>query len=488
MAVAFMRPVSSLTHALDHWLWPRSPFGMHLQSLAWFACMLLVAARAYRELSEDRRVVGLASAMFAIDSAHGAPVGWISDRNALLGGVFGTAALLFHHRHRHGRGRLNAVLAASCFALGLLSTEAAIGSAGYLAAYASCFERARLRTRLASLLPYAAISALWLAVRRAAHYGVVGLGGYLDPIKNPLAFIRVLPERSAVLLASQVAGLCSDLFDAVPLILQPLHLFLAAACCSVVAWVGLPALRAHRDARFWAVGAGLSALPLAAATPTDCVLTLVGLGVMPSLARVMLDALRPGPPASRSAAWAVTLRRDVAIGLAVIHLGLEPLMLPLVALLPSMLASSTLSLEASLPNSPTLRQQTVIVAAIPDSWMLSYLPVIRAVRGKPRPDKVYWLLASQQDARFERLGSNHLRVSSEQGFFDAHWPERNSLQPLHRGERVQLSEMTVTVLEVTPDGRPLVCDFVFSQPLESTSYLWVTWRNGRLEPFQLPRG
>ena len=465
---------------------------MHLQSLLWFACMLLVAARAYRELSEDRLVVGLASAMFAIDGTHGAPVGWISDRNALLGGVFGTAALLFHHRHRHRAGRLDAVLAAGCFALGLLSTEAAIGSAGYLAAYALCFEHARLRTRLASLLPYAAIAALWLGIRHTAHYGVVGLGGYLDPFEDPIAFIRVLPQRSVVLLASQVAGLCSDLFDAVPLIFQPLHLFLATACCTLVAWVGWPALRAHRDARFWAVGAGLSALPLAAAVPTDRVLTLVGLGVMPSLARIMLDALRPplartASPAHRSAAWAVELRRDTAIGLAVIHLVLEPLMLPLVALLPSMIASSTLSLEASLPNSPTLRQQTVIVAAIPDSWMLSYLPVIRAVQGKPRPDKLYWLLASQHDARFERLGSNRLRVSSEQGFFDAHWPERNSLQPLHRGERVQLSEMMVTVLEVTPDGRPLVCDFVFSRPLESTSYLWVTWRNGRLEPFQLPQ-
>jgi hypothetical protein len=46
--------------------------------------------------------------------------------------------------------------------------------------------------------------------------------------------------------------------------------------------------------------------------------------------------------------------------------------------------------------------------------------------------------------------------------------------------------MTATIIEVTTDGRPAACDFVFAQPLEAPKYVWLTWRTGRLEPFQPP--
>lgn len=482
--VAFMRPVTSFTHALDHWLWPHSAFAMHLQSVCWFLCLLLVAARSYQALSSSRFVAALATAMFALDSAHGAAVGWISNRNALLGGVFGIAALLFHHRQRSERRSGYALLALGCFALSLFSTEAGIGSAGYLGAYALCFERGSLRARLASLLPFVGVSAIWLAARRAAHYGVVGLGGYLDPIQEPVAFLRMLPQRSLVLIASQVTRLRADLFDWAPLSVQPLLLLGALVSCALVLSAAWPALREERETRFWAWGALLGVLPLTAAVPSDRLLTVVGLGAMPVLARVIAGALQPGQ--AGSARWSARARRDTAIGLTVIHLVVDPLLLPFVALLPADLAKTAAVVEASLPTTPDVRQQTVIVAAIPDSWMLSYLPVMRSINGKPRPHKLHWLLATQARAQFERRGSNVLRVTSASGFFDSRWFERNALQPMHRGDRIALTEMTATVVDITADGRPLVCDFVFARPLESSSYLWLTWHQGRLVPFAVP--
>jgi hypothetical protein len=47
--------------------------------------------------------------------------------------------------------------------------------------------------------------------------------------------------------------------------------------------------------------------------------------------------------------------------------------------------------------------------------------------------------------------------------------------------------MTVEIVEVTPHGRPLVCDFHFARSLESERYLWWTWRNDKLVPLALPR-
>src|SRR5689334_5715956 len=40
LLVAFFRPLASLTHVIDGWLWPRSVRMMHLQSVAWFALLL----------------------------------------------------------------------------------------------------------------------------------------------------------------------------------------------------------------------------------------------------------------------------------------------------------------------------------------------------------------------------------------------------------------------------------------------------------------
>ena len=76
-----------------------------------------------------------------------------------------------------------------------------------------------------------------------------------------------------------------------PAALQPLALFGAIAACAAFAWFAWPALRARRSMRFWAGGAALSLLPLAASVPGDRLLTLVGVGVMPVLAQAMLDAL-----------------------------------------------------------------------------------------------------------------------------------------------------------------------------------------------------
>jgi hypothetical protein len=492
--IAFMRPVSSLTHVLDHWLWPRSPVGMHLQNLVWFALLLGLAAMAYVELLDSRWAAGVAGAMFALDSAHGSAVGWISNRNALIAGVFGIAALLLHHRSRQSAAAWIALVAALCFGLSLFAAELGLGSAGYLVAYALCFDRASLRARSASMLPYLAIFAVWVVARHAGHYGVFGLGSYVDPLREPLAFLGLLPGRAAVLMASQISRLGADLYTLVPVASQRVLLICAFAVCGVALWFVWPSLRAERSARFWATGAVLSLVPLAAGAPSDRLLTLVGLGVMPLLAAAMQTPLHTARAASAVRAWSATTRDRSAVVrsacaqlLVLVHFVVDPLLLPLLALSPSLIAQGAQTVEASLPSTAALREQTVIVAAVPDSVLLSYLPEMRSFDGKPRPKRLYWLTASPTAAHFERRGPNVLRVTSVDGLLDPRWQERSARLPMRKGERIALSDMTVTVVELTTDGRPSVCDFVFEQPLDSAQYVWRTWRYGRLEPFRLPQ-
>ena len=47
----FLRPLASLTHALDAMLWPENPLLAHGHSLLWFAASLAAAAFAFRQVA-----------------------------------------------------------------------------------------------------------------------------------------------------------------------------------------------------------------------------------------------------------------------------------------------------------------------------------------------------------------------------------------------------------------------------------------------------
>jgi hypothetical protein len=246
----------------------------------------------------------------------------------------------------------------------------------------------------------------------------------------------------------------------------------------------LPSLRRQRGVRFWALGAVLSIVPLTATLPNDRLLTLVGFGLMPALAHGMRAswlALRIHP-----LTLGARLRSGCAVVVCAVHLVIDPLLLPLVALTPAYVASLAEASDASLPADASLTQRTLIVAAVPDSLMLSYLHVMRAHSGTPRPERLYWLAATSAATHFERRAPNVLRVRVADGLFDPRSEARSPRFALQQGQKVELSELTVEVLELTPDGRPALCDFVFARPLESFHYVWRVWRDGRMQEFTPP--
>jgi hypothetical protein len=473
---AFMRPLSSLTHAIDHWLWPQSALLMHAHSLLWFALLLFVTANLYSRLITTRWVAGVACALFALDSAHGEAVGWISNRNALIAGVFALTTLIAHDAWRRTGRTREAVLAGLCLAAALLSGELAIGVVGYLASYALLYEQGSLRARVASLLPYGFVVAFWAAARAALGYGAYGLGAYVDPIREPATFASVLPERVLVLLSSQVVRAVSEYYSVLPAALQPLALCGALAIALAFAWFAWPALRARRSMRFWAGGAVLSLVPLAASVPGDRLLTLVGVGVMPVLAQAMIDALTT----------LHRLRAPFAAVLAAVHFVVDPLMLPMLGLAPAVVGSPGIQAEATLPALPEVRDKVAVVVGVPDSAVLSYVPTMRSLNRRPAPEKLYWLAAMPGALEIERTAPDVLRVTSDQGLFDRRSESRSPSAPLRRGDRVELSEMTVEVVALNASGQPYICDFHFSAPLEAQRYVWLSWDGRGLKRFELP--
>jgi hypothetical protein len=478
---AFLRPLASVTHALDARLWPRAPSLMLAHNLLWLAALLAIAARLYGDVTGVPWVAGVATALYALDAAHAQTAGWVANRNALIAGAFALLCLLAHHRHRREGARWGAIASPLALLAGLLAGELAIGVLGYLGAYALFMDGGPWRRRALALAPHAAVVVTWRAAYASLGYGAQGLGTYLDPLGAPGDFVAELPRRWAALTAGQVAGPPPDLFALVPPSAQSALLAVAAAVVGLFAWLAWPTLRARQEARFFVVGAALSAVPACATWPSARLLLLVGVGAAGLVAHVAHDVLH-APAAAR----AHRLRVAGVTALLALGLVVAPLQRPARVLLMSAVGQVAERASAGLPED--LAGRTVILAHVPSSLHAAYVQVLRASRGEPRPDHLHWLAATGADVHIRRLDARTLRVQPEGGFL-ASLMERHYRDPQHPmpvGHRVRLAAMTVDVVRATADGRPSVCDFRFEEPLESARYVLRRWRGDGVVPWEPP--
>jgi hypothetical protein len=60
-------------------------------------------------------------------------------------------------------------------------------------------------------------------------------------------------------------------------------------------------------------------------------------------------------------------------------------------------------------------------------------------------------------------------------------------RPLRKGDVVELSNLTATVVELTADGRPLTVEYRFAAPLQSPEWLWMRGEGLRLVAWTPPK-
>ena len=494
---AFFRPLSALTHLLDFRLWPSSAAAMHAHSLFWFAALLLSLGYVYRRVDPSAAQAGFALLLFAIDDAHGATVGWIANRNALICLALGLPALATHHLWASGRSRVAAWLGPLFLAAGLCAGETAISLLGYLIAYAVCVDARPVRTRVLSLMPYLVLLIAHRVLSHELGLGSFGSSAYHEPLREPIAFARALGYNLPVLLSAQLFLPVADLAFWGEVRAHGYLWVWAAITLSALAWLAWPLLRRDRHARFWALGMLLAAVPVSASLPGERLLLAVGVGGSALLARLMVAlyqqahaALRPGAPAFEGVVvplWHVPVQMHALRVLAALHLLAAPFTLPMRALALEPLAKLSDRMNETLPTKPPFAPTFVIVNA-PINALLSYLQVARAVRGTPRPEHFYWLSSSSSDTYVSRIGVHTLRVEQERGFLlrpeETHY--RADVHSLPVGTTVALSGMEARVAESTPDGRPKVVDFTFAEPLGSPDLVFGYYEDGDLIPLELP--
>ena len=483
--MSFWRPLSSLTHVLDHLLWPGSSPLAHVHSMLWFAALLAVLAVLYRRFHVPW-VAHLALLLYAVDDARGWVVGWTANRNALVAATLAFAALLVHDRARRDSWRPGLWLAPALFAAALLGGEGALAVTGYLFAHALFVDSGPLVRRMARLWPYAALSFAWLATYRALGYGTSGGGMYLNPLDEPAPYLLALVERLPILLAAQVGGGLSDLWLLLPPAAQVAGYALALAWLVVFAFVLAPLWRALPACRFWTLGAVLSLPPLCATFPMDRLLLFAGVGAMAAVALVLAEWLAGEAPAHRP-------RRVVAAGvvtvLVLVHLVLAPLLLPARTLFVGVLAGMGERLEASIPRDEGVRGKTLVILGSAAEFTTFPPWMQRQVRGVARPRRMRVLATCFARLRVTRVDATTLRVRPEKGFLDNGLLRivRGPSRPFHPGDEVALSDLRVRVREVTADGRPAEADFAFAVPLEDPSLLWTRLQaGGTLVPWSPP--
>jgi hypothetical protein len=485
---AFWRPLASITHWFDYIIWPNSPPLMHLHSLLWYGALVMAVAFFYRRFATVPLIAGLAALLYAIDDAHGMPAGFLSNRNALMATFFGVMAIIAHDKWRRDNWHAGIALGPLFLAASLLSAEAGISTCAYLAAYVVFIDRGKLRNRFAAMTGYAVVVIVWRLLWTRLGYGMENIGGYVDPLGEPLRFISAIKNAAPLLLLSQLALPPSE----ISLMLPPEQwIFLwriALIFLVLVVLVFVPLLRCDRIARFWALGMLLSILPICATFPSDRLLTFVGIGAMGLVAQLLFVVFGKTEPRPKPLLWRIPAL--VLAGIFIlIHLIIAPLALPVRAAYPMMPKKITDKIMISGPLDNTVKNQDLVIVNPPLAFLVIQSPLVWESNNQPMPRHLRVLTSSLlRPVKVYRQDARTLVVRPEYGFYAAVFDSlfRDRKHPFSVGDRVELTGMTVEIMELTGDGRPAEAAFTFTVPLEDPSLRWLQYKNGSFVPFTPP--
>lgn len=487
LRLAFFRPVTSLTHALDHWLFPGSPAAMRLESILIYAGVVVVVGLLYRRISKATVAAGLAIWMYALDDAHALTTSWISNRNAVLAALFGFLSLYLFDRGARDGDRRSRLLAPAVFGVALLSAEAAAATMGYLVAHAVWMQKERWTKRALSIAPFVGVAAAWTLLYKLGGYGAWGGEFYIDPGREPGRFFVAMVQRLPVLLQGQFSFPPSDVFMLVPFDKHVIAFSVIAVVVLIGTLVMVSGLRRTNENAFYATGTLLALVPVCATWPGDRLLVFAGFGAF-GLVGDFLTAPRDTLPWARR-----ILVRGAAGYLVLLHVVITPLVFypGRTYQLANWLHEPIERADRTLPAPEAMAGKTVVLVNAPDFLIPLYGMVKRVRREDPPPDAFRLLtIATQGRVMVRRSGDRTLEITQTKGFFHEPFSMvfRKADKPMELGERVTIAGMTATVKAFTKDRkRAGTIEFEFDTSLDDPKFVWILWRTTKFEPFEMPR-
>lgn len=472
LKLAFFRPLASLWRSVDHHLWGTSATMPHLESLLVYAALAAVVLKTYRALGLGVEVAGLAALMFAIDDAHGMPLGWVANRYAILAMLFSMSALWILVR---SPTRLSSQLgSALVYGLALASGETALGAFAYFAAYAWFAHPDGRRGGLRALVPHLVVLGAWAAVYRWLDYGAGGSDLYIDPGRDPARFLVAVVERLPRIALGQLLGPPSELWAMLPPSGRVAYAAIGLALSALLVAAIVRLAKGDPLTKVFAWGALAAALPICAMVPDDRNLLVVGFGAFGVLAIALHRAWTGSSSASPGARPGLGRRALVGV-LAVFHLALAPL------LLPTRVFGAVSSLQgfvdrgvAGMPRDEAVREQVLFVLTTPDVLMTNFVFAEALLDGKPIPARAHVLSVQERGtAVIERVDERTYVIRNELGQYGGAFTPvyRTGVIPIR--QPIETMDMTAEVTAALPDGLPTEVRFTFEDIGRAR---WVVWQ------------
>jgi len=486
------RPLTALTHWLDYQLFPNSPALMHAHSLIWFAAVIFLVAVLYRKLLGPVWIAGLAALLYMIDDSNYFPAMWIANRNLLLSLFFSILTLLMYHRWRQQKSVHASVAVPFLLLLSLLSTEAGIATFAYLFAYALIIESGSWRRRALSLVPSVIVIVIWRIIYNALGYGAHGGGFIIDPGSEPLRYAWAVVKRAPVLLSGQWGWQPAEMFNLFSDYAKRWNLLAAAAFLLLILIVFVPLLRKSRVALFWFVGMILCILPICATSPMNRNLLFAAIGAFGLTAQFLGGLFTKESWVPRSQLWRVPAW-ILCLTLIIIHIVLAGVG-RITAPRTWSFVFDTFYSTIDIGSEPDLENKTTVVVNAPNPFLLLGLPVLRAYENKPLPERTRILAPGFVPLEITRTGEKTLLLKAQTGHilspetsredfkpnFVYFYEEFNSLfrpenLPFRAGEQVELTGMSVEVIDIDRAGQPVEIQFHFAVSLDDPSLSWLQW-------------
>jgi hypothetical protein len=477
---AFFRPISALTHVVDHRVWGTRPLGYHVTNLVLWALVLLSASALIRRLAPTPRAATLAFLIFAVADAHAFVVTWVANRNALVATALSFAALVAWDSYRRGRGRSRAAVAWILFALAMLAGEVALGGLALLVGYEalSLPEGGRFTARrLAAVTPVLVLACVYAVGYKLAGFGTSSSAVYVDPATSPGAWLLAAASRLPILLAGLLWGWPIDYW---------MHGGRTQTVIVVGALVLLPlaiavfarSVRRCRALAAAALGGTLALLPLTATFPSTRLLLLPGVAAALLIGSYLDDAW-PLRSAGR-------VRAVVASSFALRHIVLAPLLLVAAIVWLGGAFRQVRHEIVDSPWPPDVKTREVVLLNAPHVLSAIYLPSYLVLDGRPAPRATFILSLSPYPASVTRTGLSALELRFRCGSMlatDLEQLVRNS--PIPAGTIVETRLFRVTVLEAGASG-PTAVRFDARRNLDEGALL-MRWSGSRYQPVATPR-
>ncbi len=471
--LSFFRPLSSLLSMADYALFGDAAWLAHLHSVLWYLALVAVVSALYRRLLGAS---GWLSAMlFAVDDAHSIPVDWLANRNAVVAATLAWLGLWAHLRWREDGWRPGRALSVVALAAALSAGEVAIAAGMYLVAFEALTPSQTWAGRVRALWPSALTLLGFVVLYRVMNSGAEGSATYIDPLREPWAFMREAPARLLGLVGAWSAGPLQDVWLFVPS-LRPLLVGLGALTVVAAPFAWRAVVRAPGPpALTWlAVGAVASMVPGLATFPSSRLLTSPSFGLC-AVAAVFAHAAW-----QHRGTWAARVGMAWVVGNFVLH----PLLVW--GATPWFLRTWNDAVVAGLTSkSPPLVGRVVVLTSGDFVPALYGVPILAEAK-RPLP-KTWQVLSMAPKAHrvtctsadsfdLEVLDGAMVNTVFEQNM-------RSEAHPLPRGTTVELDGVNVEVLDDAA-GKPTKIRVRLARP--RSDYQFVNWVGDRFEPVTLP--